>query len=126
MRVRTTTALARNFHHNRPAGWPAFGLRGEQLDYANVRRTGSGAAFATTQVAVRDRLRSSRSGRHESANALREDFVPRQNCPTQAKTRLEWATRQTHPHNVVSGNFEKGRSFLPQVLSRLPAFDVFI
>src|ERR1019366_3528883 len=25
----------------------------------------------------------------------REDFVQRWNCPTQAKTRLEWATRQS-------------------------------
>src|SRR2546430_17269356 len=60
---------------------------------ANVRRTGSGAVFATTQPPVRDGSRSSQNGRHENANELREDFVQRKNCPTQAKTGLEWATR---------------------------------
>ncbi len=37
--------------------------------------------------------RSSRNGRRENAKERREDFVQRQNCPTQAKTGLEWATR---------------------------------
>jgi hypothetical protein len=46
-----------------------------RLDCANVRRTGSGAVFATTQPAVKDGLRSSRNGRRENANELREDFV---------------------------------------------------
>jgi hypothetical protein len=31
--------------------------------------------------------------KHENANERREHFVPPSNCPTQAKTRLEWATR---------------------------------
>src|SRR6266481_9310558 len=59
---------------------------------ANVRRTGSGAVFATTQLAVRDELRSSRNGRRESANERRGNCVQLWNCPTQAKGRLEWAT----------------------------------
>src|SRR5438094_5438951 len=59
---------------------------------ASVRRTGSGAVFATTQPAVRDGSRSSQKGRRENANERREDFVQRRNCPIQAKTRLEWAT----------------------------------
>ena len=44
---------------------------------ASVRRTGSGAVFATTQPAVRDGSRSSQNGRRENANELREDFVQR-------------------------------------------------
>jgi hypothetical protein len=44
---------------------------------ANVRRTGSGAVFVTTQPAVRDGSRSSQNGRHENANERREDFVQR-------------------------------------------------
>src|ERR1035437_8927328 len=64
-----------------------------RLGRASVRRTGSGAVFVTTQLGVRDGSRSSQNGRHENANERREDFVQRWNCPTQAKTRLEWATR---------------------------------
>src|SRR5216684_8946586 len=63
---------------------------------ASVRRTGSGAVFATTQPAVRDGSRSSQNGRHENANERREDSVQQSNCPTQAKTGLEWATRPLH------------------------------
>ena len=44
---------------------------------ASVRRTGSGAVFATTQLAVRDGWRSSQNGQHENANERREDFVQR-------------------------------------------------
>ena len=40
--------------------------------------------------------RSSQNGRHDNANERREDFVHRQNCPTQAKTGLEWGTRPIH------------------------------
>src|SRR5947209_7096873 len=47
---------------------------------ASVRRTGSGAVFATTQPAVRDGSRSSQNGRHENANEQREDFVQLSNC----------------------------------------------
>ncbi len=42
---------------------------------ANVRRTGRGAVFATTQPAVTEGSRSSQDGRHENANERREDFV---------------------------------------------------
>ena len=42
---------------------------------------------------MRDGSRSSQNGRPENANERREDFVQR-NCPTQAKTGLEWATRR--------------------------------
>ena len=34
------------------------------------------------------------NGRQESVNAPRENSVPHENCPTQAKTGLEWATSQ--------------------------------
>jgi hypothetical protein len=43
----------------------------------NVRRTGSGAVFATTQLAVKEEWRSSQNGRREDASARRENFVPR-------------------------------------------------
>jgi len=62
---------------------------------ASVRRAGSGAVFATTQPAVRDGSRSSKNGRLENANERPGEFVQR-NCPTQAKTGLEWATRRTN------------------------------
>jgi len=35
------------------------------------------------------RVRSNQNGRRENANELREAFVQRYNCPTQAKTGLE-------------------------------------
>ena len=41
-----------------------------------------------------DELRSSRNGRRESANERRANCVQLWNCPTQAKGRLEWATRR--------------------------------
>jgi len=53
---------------------------------------GRGAVSGTTPLAVKDGSRSSRSGRLENANQRRGEFV-RRNCPTQAKSRLEWATR---------------------------------
>jgi hypothetical protein len=59
----------------------------------SARRSGSGAVVATTLPAVRGAWRSSRNGLLENANERRGDFVQRSNCPTQAKTGLEWATR---------------------------------
>src|ERR1700678_1393547 len=41
-----------------------------------------------------DALRSSRSGRRESANEQQGNCAQLWNCPTQAKGRLEWATCQ--------------------------------
>ena len=58
---------------------------------------GHPAVFGTTQRAARDGSRSSQNGRHENANERREDLVQRSNCPTQAKTGLEWATRPVSP-----------------------------
>src|SRR5712692_9680830 len=77
---------------------------------ANVRRTGSGAVFATTQPAVRDGSRSSRDGRRENANERREDFVQLSIRPTQAKTGLEWATR---PGPQGKGRNRLGRETAP-------------
>ena len=42
---------------------------------------------------MRDGLRSSRNGLRENANERRESFLQLWNSPTQAKGRLEWATR---------------------------------
>ncbi|MGA8272644.1 MAG: hypothetical protein WB919_13880, partial [Candidatus Sulfotelmatobacter sp.] len=39
--------------------------------------------------------RSSRNGQHENANEQKESSVQLSNYPTQAKSRLEWATRLT-------------------------------
>jgi REP element-mobilizing transposase RayT len=61
--------------------------------YANVLKTGSGAVFVTMPPALKDASRSSRNGRHENANERREHSAQRSNYPTQAKNRLEWATR---------------------------------
>jgi hypothetical protein len=52
------------------------------------------SSFRTTQPAVRDGWRSNRNGRHANANERREDFVQLSNCPTQAKSGLEWASRR--------------------------------
>ena len=41
-----------------------------------------------------------RNGRYANANEWRGDFVQRWNCPTQAKTGLEWATLRNLPENV--------------------------
>jgi mRNA interferase MazF len=43
---------------------------------------------------VRDGSRSSRNAPHENAKERQEDSVQLENCPTQAKTGLEWATCQ--------------------------------
>ena len=41
-----------------------------------------------------DGWRLGRNQRHENTKERQEDSVQHQNCPTQAKTRLEWATRR--------------------------------
>jgi hypothetical protein len=43
---------------------------------------------------AKDVWRSSQSGRRENANAQKENPAQPFHSPTQAKTRLEWATRQ--------------------------------
>jgi hypothetical protein len=55
--------------------------------------TGSGAVFAITRWGSKDGWRLNPSGPQESANEQRETPVCRWNYATQAKTRLEWATR---------------------------------
>jgi REP element-mobilizing transposase RayT len=45
--------------------------------------------------AARDELKSSPNGTHASVSERREGSVQLSNCPTQAKIRLEWATRPT-------------------------------
>jgi len=62
--------------------------------YANVRRTGVGAVFGTTQPESQHAYSSIRNGWRENGNEPREDSVPLSNCPTQAKTRLEWPPAQ--------------------------------
>src|SRR5579864_4991778 len=37
-------------------------------------------------------------GPHAIASEQRDDTVQQSNCPTQAKTGLEWATRRLSPH----------------------------
>jgi hypothetical protein len=54
-----------------------------------VRRTGSGAVFFTTQSAVQGRVEiESEMDGSKTANERRGNW----NCPTQAKSGLEWAT----------------------------------
>jgi hypothetical protein len=65
-----------------------------RLGCASARRTGSGAVFVTTQPAVKEGSRSSQNGPRANANEQPGDFVRPSNCPTQAKTGLEWAA---HP-----------------------------
>ena len=56
---------------------------------------GSRVLVSQSKLQPNDELpRSSRNGRHESAKELRENYVHPSNCPTQAKTALEWATRR--------------------------------
>jgi hypothetical protein len=50
------------------------------------------------QQDARDGWRSSLNGQRENANARQEDSVQRKNCPTQAKTSLEWATHRASLH----------------------------
>ena len=84
-------------------------------DCASALKTGRGAAFSITPRAPRDELKSSPNGPHASASEQREDSVQPSNCPTQAKIRLEWATRPD------DGNqFELLSSYTAS--SRTPAF----
>ncbi len=61
---------------------------------ASAPKTGSGVAFATMRRALKDAWKSSRNGRHENANEREESSAQPSNCPTQAKTGLECATRR--------------------------------
>ena len=63
--------------------------------YAIVLRTGSGVASCSTRRAAKGGWRSNVNGWQESVNAPRGNSLPHENCPAQAKTELEWATRQT-------------------------------
>src|SRR5438128_4779732 len=81
-----------------PSSWKSFVISIAtrwSADCVSVRKIGSGAAFVSTQPGATEGWRLSANGRRESANGQPEDCVRRSNCPTQAKRRLEWATR--HP-----------------------------
>ena len=58
----------------------------------NVRKTGRGAVFVSARQDAKGQSRSSANGRQENANEQQERCVRQPNYPTQAKTRLEWAT----------------------------------
>ena len=60
-------------------------------------KTGSGAIFAITRWGRKDEWRLNPSGPREGANGQRGDSVYGWNYPTQAKTRLEWATQPMQP-----------------------------
>ena len=66
----------------RPPDWP---------------KTGRGAAFFIMRRAARDESKSNQNGLHANATAPQADLSQQWNCPTQAKTRLEWATPPTVP-----------------------------
>ena|SRR5436190_20498874 len=53
--------------------------------------------------------RSSRNGRHENAKGKPADFVPQSNCPTQAKTGLEWATRPKRSKRAILSGCRRGQ-----------------
>jgi len=57
-------------------------------------KTWSGAAFATMPQGSKDEWRSNLSGRPGKESEPKEGSVGQSNRPTQAKGRLEWATRQ--------------------------------
>jgi len=68
--------------------------RAEDWQWSSFRQYGTGCD---------GRWRLSANGRRESANGQPEDCVRRSNCPTQAKRRLEWATR-LHPQKSRAGH----------------------
>lgn len=91
--------------HRRSAS--AFQAQGQRHDW----RTGGGAVFATTRRAGKGRWRSSRSRRHAGVSGQRANSVLPWNCPTQAKSRLEWATRRGAGYGkLTTRNWELARS----------------
>jgi REP element-mobilizing transposase RayT len=67
------------------------------------------SSFRHYATGCEGRSRSSRNGRRENANQLREDSAQPSNCPTQAKTRLESATR-LRLRRSVSRLFDAGNN----------------
>jgi len=60
---------------------------------ASDLKTGSGAVSGTMRPDAKDEWRSRQSGPRENASVQKANSVSVFHFPTQAKTRLEWATR---------------------------------